>query len=52
MNIGYETEIIEFKKSTGEMKEGIISIRLSSKFMIICHLSRRLLRKKLLMNLV
>ena len=26
MNIGYETENIEFKKSTGEMKEGIISL--------------------------
>ena len=26
MNIGYETETIEFKKSTGELKEGIISL--------------------------
>lgn len=26
MNIGYETEIIEFKKSTGELKEGVISL--------------------------
>lgn len=26
MNIGYETEIIEYKKSTGELKEGIISL--------------------------
>lgn len=26
MNIGYETETIEFKKTTGELKEGIISL--------------------------
>ncbi len=26
MNIGMETELIEFKKSTGELKEGIISL--------------------------
>ena len=26
MNIGKETEQIEFKKSTGELKEGVISI--------------------------
>lgn len=26
MNIGLETELIEFKKSTGELKEGIISL--------------------------
>lgn len=26
MNLGYETETIEFKKSTGELKEGIISL--------------------------
>lgn len=26
MNIGYETETIEFKKSTGELKEGVISL--------------------------
>ncbi len=26
MNIGYETETVEFKKSTGELKEGIISL--------------------------
>ena len=26
MNIGHETETIEFKKSTGELKEGIISL--------------------------
>lgn len=26
LNIGIETEQIEFKKSTGELKEGIISI--------------------------
>ncbi len=26
MNIGHETEQIEFKKSTGELNEGIISI--------------------------
>lgn len=25
-NIGFETEKIEFKKSTGELKEGIISL--------------------------
>lgn len=24
MNIGIETELIEFKKTTGELKEGII----------------------------
>mgnify|MGYP001043957776 CR=1 FL=1 len=26
MNFGMETELIEFKKSTGELKEGIISL--------------------------
>lgn len=26
MNLGFETEIIEFKKTTGELKEGIISL--------------------------
>ncbi|OKZ55655.1 MAG: hypothetical protein BHV94_00690 [Clostridiales bacterium 59_14] len=26
MNLGRETETLEFKKSTGELKEGIISI--------------------------
>ena len=26
MNIGYETETVEFKKSTGELKEGVISL--------------------------
>ena len=26
MNIGRESEILEFKKSTGELSEGIISI--------------------------
>ena len=26
MNCGMETELIEFKKSTGELKEGIISL--------------------------
>lgn len=26
MNIGTETELIEFKKTTGELKEGIISL--------------------------
>lgn len=26
MNIGFETETIEFKKSTGELKEGIVSL--------------------------
>ena len=26
MNLGRETESLEFKKSTGELKEGIISI--------------------------
>ena len=26
MNIGYETESVEFKKTTGELKEGIVSI--------------------------
>lgn len=26
MNIGYETEVIEYKKSTGELKEGIMSL--------------------------
>ena len=26
MNIGMETEFVEFKKSTGELKEGIISL--------------------------
>lgn len=26
MNLGYETEQIEFKKSTAELKEGIISL--------------------------
>ena len=26
MNIGKETELIEFKKSTGELKEGVISL--------------------------
>ena len=26
MNFGLETELIEFKKSTGELKEGIISL--------------------------
>ena len=25
-NIGFETEKVEFKKSTGELKEGIISL--------------------------
>ena len=26
MNIGIETELVEFKKTTGELKEGMISI--------------------------
>ena len=26
MNLGFETETIEFKKSTSELKEGIISL--------------------------
>ncbi|MBQ9319259.1 MAG: ATP-binding protein, partial [Acidaminococcaceae bacterium] len=26
MKLGYETETVEFKKSTGELKEGVISI--------------------------
>ena len=26
LNIGYETEVTEFKKSTGELKEGVISL--------------------------
>lgn len=26
MNIGMETETVEFKKTTGELKEGMISI--------------------------
>ena len=26
MDFGMETELVEFKKSTGELKEGIISI--------------------------
>lgn len=26
MNIGYETETVEFKKSTGELREGVISL--------------------------
>lgn len=30
MNLGRETETLEFKKSTGELKEGIISIGASS----------------------
>ena len=26
MNLGHETETLEFKKTTGELKEGIVSI--------------------------
>lgn len=26
MNFGMETELVEFKKSTGELKEGVISL--------------------------
>ena len=26
MNLGMETELVEFKKTTGELKEGLISI--------------------------
>lgn len=26
LKIGYETEIVEFKKSTGKLKEGVISL--------------------------
>lgn len=26
MNLGMETELIEFKKTTGELKEGVISL--------------------------
>ena len=26
MNLGMETELVEFKKTTGELKEGIVSL--------------------------
>ena len=26
MNLGHETETLEFKKTTGELKEGVVSI--------------------------
>ena len=31
MNFGMETELVEFKKSTGELKEGMISLTLMLK---------------------